>query len=283
MAGFFGLFNFEKPGKGVEKNEAPKVGLELFFQTYKRKFWKLMQAGFLYLACFTPLAFILVETMGYPPFLKYPIVFLFLLPLGPATAGFVFILRCYQREEPVFLLSDFFGVAKRNMRQSIIIFIINGIVGYLLLNAYYYYDTLELNFFLYLVINFITIIGAGVFIFMNFYIYTLMITFKLKITQLYRNALLFTFIGLWRNLIVALIMGIVIFFSFNFGILGYIIFGVIFLSMLGFIMMSMTYPVIKRVMLDPMKESNDDKTTQDQLNIFNDEVIKKNKKGKNDN
>ncbi len=42
--------------------------------------------------------------------------------------------------------------------------------------------------------------------FMNYYIYLMMITFKLTIKQLLKNALLLAFVGLGRNLLVSVVL-----------------------------------------------------------------------------
>ncbi len=42
MAGFFGLFNFTKPGKGVDVNAPPKKPFIRFFELYWRKFSRLL-------------------------------------------------------------------------------------------------------------------------------------------------------------------------------------------------------------------------------------------------
>ena len=40
MAGFFGLFNYEKEGPGISKNAPKKKTFIVFFETFFRNFWK---------------------------------------------------------------------------------------------------------------------------------------------------------------------------------------------------------------------------------------------------
>ena len=48
MAGFLGMFNYNKEGPGVDKNAPQKRGMVVFFEIFGRKFWKLMVAALLY-------------------------------------------------------------------------------------------------------------------------------------------------------------------------------------------------------------------------------------------
>ena len=41
MAGFFGLFNYDKEGPGVPKDAPPKTRFVTFFEVLKRRFSKL--------------------------------------------------------------------------------------------------------------------------------------------------------------------------------------------------------------------------------------------------
>jgi uncharacterized membrane protein YesL len=49
MAGFFGLFDFTKEGKGVYPDEPPKGPLATFFSILGRKFWKICTINLLYI------------------------------------------------------------------------------------------------------------------------------------------------------------------------------------------------------------------------------------------
>ena len=49
MAGFLGFGNFQKPGKGVKKNEPEKKRFFQFFELFFRKLTKLIQLNLLYL------------------------------------------------------------------------------------------------------------------------------------------------------------------------------------------------------------------------------------------
>ena len=70
MAGFFGLFDYSKPGKGVDKNGPQKKRFFHFFELYFRKFWKLITLNMLYVLFCIPI-----------------------VTIGPATAAMTYILK----------------------------------------------------------------------------------------------------------------------------------------------------------------------------------------------
>ena len=55
MAGFFGLFNYEKEGPGVSKDEPQKRGIFGFFEKFFRYFWQLVTVSFWWFLISIPL------------------------------------------------------------------------------------------------------------------------------------------------------------------------------------------------------------------------------------
>ena len=92
MAGFFGLFDYTKPGKGVDKNGPQKKRFFHFFELYFRKFWKLITLNLIYILFCIPI-----------------------VTIGPATAAMTYILKNYTMERPVFLWSDFLEAFKKTV------------------------------------------------------------------------------------------------------------------------------------------------------------------------
>ena len=51
MAGLFGgMFNYAKPGKGIDKNAPQKHRFLFFFELFFRKIWKLLGLNIIYFA-----------------------------------------------------------------------------------------------------------------------------------------------------------------------------------------------------------------------------------------
>jgi uncharacterized membrane protein YesL len=205
-----GLFqnNYNRPGPGVNKDAPKKKAFFQFFELLFRKFWDLVKLNLLFsvpviimvvLICFlnviTKLTFILV----------FPLVLIF-----PFVAGLTLVTRNYAREEHAFILSDFFSAVKSNW----VTFLINGIVCYAVYLIFYvsisfYSAQIKSNnlFFFPLII---CIIISVLFLFAQYYVPVMMITFDLKLSQIYKNAMIFSIIGLWRNLLLTAILGVIV-------------------------------------------------------------------------
>lgn len=105
MAGFFGLFNYEKEGPGISKNAPKKKTFIVFFETFFRNFWK-----------FIPINLIFT-------------VFFVLFPVsGLGFVGLTHVTRNIARDKHSFGLSDFFETIKKNWKQALPAGIINTVV-----------------------------------------------------------------------------------------------------------------------------------------------------------
>lgn len=102
------MFNYSKPGPGIEKEEQQKRRFFLFFELFFRKFWKLIQLNLLYILFWIPPLIAGTLLTPYNATLAYLAFFLVgTFTAGPATAGAIYILRNFATQTPVFLLSDF--------------------------------------------------------------------------------------------------------------------------------------------------------------------------------
>ena len=183
MAGFFGLFDYSKPGPGVPKNAPKKKPFIVFFEILGRKFWKLIIANFLFL--------------------------LFALPvvtIGLAFSGLSYITRNFAREKHAFIASDFVDTVRKNWKQGLVVGIINLLVQVILLfDIYFFYSST--GTFAIILLALILAVWL-IFSFMKYYIYFQLITFKLNIKQIYKNSLIFAFAGLGRNFFLFVIFGL---------------------------------------------------------------------------
>jgi len=133
--------------------------------------------------------------------------------LGPIHAGMTYVLRNYSREEHAFVWSDFWEHAKKNIGQSLascLISIVGSIA--LVVSLGYYRAMIENDFFRLFVIGFLLLIFT-VFAVMHMYIYPMMVTFKLPLKNIYKNAFLFFTLRLFPNLglfILSLLLNLVI-------------------------------------------------------------------------
>ena len=105
MAGFGNIFNFDKPGPGVDKNAPKKAGFALFKEIFFEKFWNFIPLSLLYIVMCLPV-----------------------VTVGLADVGIAYITRNFARRKSVFLVADFFGAIKKNWKQALIVGIINLVV-----------------------------------------------------------------------------------------------------------------------------------------------------------
>ncbi len=181
MAGFFGLFNFEKEGPGIAKDAPKKKTAIVFFETFFRNFWK----------------FITIN-------LVYTILNVFVITSGLTSAGYTHVARNTARDKHSFGLSDFFETIKKNWKQALGAGIINTIAtAVLVVDIIFFWGQNTTVGTIGLGISFFV---AFLFLIMNFYIWTLMITFNYKLSQIYRNSFRFVFINLKMNLLCGIIL-----------------------------------------------------------------------------
>ena len=239
MAGFFGLFNYEKEGPGISKNAPKKKTFLIFFETFFRNFWKFMPINLVYSLISVP-----VITGGF------------------ASVGITHVARNTARDKHSFGLSDFFDTIKKNWKQALAAGIINTIVYILLIfDIFFFYNNQE-NGMIYTIGLGIMMSITIIFLMMNFYLWTMMITFKFNLKQLYKNSFKFVIINIKKNLLcgfclllayglyiaIAVLFFKYIIFVLSIEILVYIL---TFPAFRFLLIQYFTFPCIKKVIIDP--------------------------------
>ena len=128
---------------------------------------------------------------------------------GWQNVGAAYVVRGLYRGEPVFVWSDFFYGIKRNFKQGFFMGLIDALVMIVLAVDFVFFFTRGGTFaldFMYFVIFALVI----VYMVMRFYLYLMLITFDLKITKIIKNALIFSVLGIKRNLLAILGIAIVL-------------------------------------------------------------------------
>lgn len=295
---------FEKEGKGVEKNAPEKIAFFRFFELYGRSFGKLVTGNLLYNALTIPLLIIAVVIF----FLIFPAsgietmlssdrgslqlvlaAFALLIPFGIvsglAEAGLTYICRAAARDRHTFPSSDFFETLKKNKRQAMICGVIDYIVYFFLLyDIYYAYlgltEAEEVSAFSYVYFGLFLLMFI-IYKFSSYYRYSIIISFKIKLTQIFKNSFIFAMASLGSNIIIA-ISHIVIY------VLGFLILALV--PKIGATVVFLTYmllfpafscylkqfcnfPIMKKLMIDPYYEQhpNEDITLRRRLGLLPDE------------
>ena len=130
----------------------------------------------------------------------------------------------------------------------------------LVFDAIFFYT--HLGSFVNSVMLWATVFMIFIYFAMRFYIYLLTLTFDLKIRQIFKNALIFAFLGFKRNFLAT--VGILLTVIVNFYIAWiYIPIGIVLplIITVGLCMFMATYaawPKIKEIMIDPYESPSDD-------------------------
>ena len=196
----------------------------------------------------------MASQISVPSIVFYCLSGLTLFTWGYANAGMAYTIRNMLKGEPVFVWSDFFRTAKKNLGQAMLVGIIDAaIIGLLYYNMRFYSVNSSSTVFYFMYIA--TIIFMALYAVMRTYIYPMLVTFKLGTFKIFKNAFIFTFAGIKRNILGLLGMIIVValnaFLMFVFLPLGAILPFVLTVAVCGYIGTYAAYPKIKEVMIDP--------------------------------
>ncbi len=127
---------------------------------------------------------------------------------GWVNVGAAFCTRGMFRGDPVFIWSDFTYAIKKNLLQGLFLGLLDVICITVLVFDFIYFSsvggTFMLDFFYFAVFG-----VCLVFMFMRYYIYTMLVTFDIKLFKLLKNALIFSILGIKRNLMTLLAIAVV--------------------------------------------------------------------------
>ncbi len=283
-----GLFNnYLKEGPGVEKDAPEKHRFFLFFELFGRKPGKLIQLNMIYAITLIPLVIGLLLSLRVNPAIMadgvinvqdlrdYPLIVLSgdiiglivlvasLFVAGPATAGFTYVIRNFQRQEHAWVLSDFFDNFKKNFKQGTLMAILDLVLCTVMYVALVFYGYMAKDWAPELVsaapyLMATICVFALVYLWMHYYIYVMMVTFKLKLKDIFHNAFLFAFAKLPLNIFISIIVGAVLFASVYYMFYGAIAAFIISLAFVGYVITFSVYPTIDNYLLTPAKQAADD-------------------------
>lgn len=279
--GLFGFFNnYSRPGPGVSKDEPQKPPYIRYFQLMGRKYSKLIQLNLLFLVPFLIVVFLMGVIFFLSPFhyqlyipiqsnvLRLDVWALYVVPiplilLSPFVAGLTYVTRNFAREEHAFVFSDFKDAIKNNWKP----FLLNGIFLYfaymvLSFSMFYYYNQSVTNWIFILPFS-LCLLLMVVLLFCQYYIPIMIVTFDLSLRKIYRNALIFSVAGLWRNFLLTAIFVFMLFLFYQAlaSVLGLTIL-IFFLALFCFSFVSYTtsfivYPLIEKLLIKPYYEQQE--------------------------
>ena len=189
-----------------------------------------------------------------PTIVLFALGALVLFTLGFTKIGTTYIYRNMMSGEAIFPLSDFFYVIKKNIKQSLLLGIIDcafiAMFVYNIIYLYNAYGTSTMNSIMFL----FTVAMCIVYSFVRPYAYIMVFTFDLKLKQIIKNALFFVILGIKRNLMA--LLGVICVILLNYGLflvfmpLGLLLPFIITVAICDFIGVYAAYPIILQYMVD---------------------------------
>ncbi len=219
-----------------------KTSFFRFFELWFQNFWMLVPVNFI-----------------------YSVISMLLIPSGLAQAGITNITRNLARDRHSFGVSDLFDTIKANWKQSLIVGIINLLVTLLLCYGLLFYYNSE---------GIVSDIALGflllcfvVFSFMRYYMWTMIITFDLPVSKIYKNSFLLAFVNFKNNLFVGVIelvlyaaMIVTAIWIPHFVVLFLVTILAVFIlpGFTNLLIQFVTFPTIRKYMIDPYYEAHPD-------------------------
>lgn len=251
------------------KYDTKRTGLVWFFELLTRKPGGYIGLNILYLITLLPAIFILWTAIMYCTTeiaqleeytytlsifaLEISVMFAILFGLSPFSSGYYYVLRNFSREDNAWVLSDFFKVFKDNAGKSIFIFMFDLILVTFSFLSFRLYIILGLNLGIYALLIVMVLFALSV-----PYRWNLVVTFKLKLSDIYKNSFLLLFVDAKRNLFyvlaVSLYLLVMLLIRYMLPPLSIIIIAVFGASTLGLAQEINVYYVIKKYLIDSQEE-----------------------------
>ena len=186
----------------------------------------------------------------------FALTLLVFLTFGYINAGVCLSMRNIVKCEPVYIIDGIKTAIKKNKFQALFVGIIDLLIMLLIVyDVMFFYANANTGNFLFSVFLGISIFVAVFYLFARMYIYPMLVTFKISTGKLFKNAFIFSIVGLKRNFLG--LVGVIATVLINYAVLElYMPIGIIlpFIITFGVIVFTMTYaawPKINEVMVEP--------------------------------
>lgn len=196
-----------------------------------------------------------ISVLSSASYVLFGLTLLVLITFGLVNVGTTYILRNLLRGEPVFVMSDFWYAIKKNWKQGLIYGVIDVLLIVILVYDILYYRTNIAVSGLFMTMY---VVGYGMAIiygFVRMYAYLMIVTFDMKLTKILKNSLYFSVLGLKRNTLALLGIGILVVLDYIlirvFMPIGLVIPFIILFGLCQYIGVYAAFPKIKQIMIDP--------------------------------
>jgi uncharacterized membrane protein YesL len=219
-------YYYGKSGKGdYQKDDLPRTRWQLFWEMLRVRFAGLFRLNIVSVIAWLPAMYVLIQLMSnlfniagvaqtvemdpsaatpeqlelvqnLRPLYNSVIMrsLLLLVPAiaitGPFQAGMAYVTRNWARDEHAFVWSDFKDALIGNWKQSLVISFITGLVPLIVYVGYQFYGDMGQQNMLFVVPQMLTAMLGLVWTLALVYFYPMMVTYKLNLRTLLRNAFL---------------------------------------------------------------------------------------------
>ncbi len=234
-----GLFTpgYLKEGKGVRKDEPPKKGIARFIEIFARDFGDLVKLNLLFIISCIPL-----------------------ITIGPAIVALSAVMVKRIRNKPCYVFHEYKLAFKENFKRSLPA----GLIVTLLLSmsgfaVWYYGSTYNANDnIVFLALTSVTVLLTVLISTGSCYLYTMIALIDLPLKQQFRNAVLLTFGFLPRTALFFVICLVLWALMINFIVFTFLLFIIIFFSIVNLIINMNVWPVLEKVFVTGMDNKEDE-------------------------
>ncbi len=209
------------------------------------------------MSMFTPLLYLAMLYYAHVPVpLQWFLLILSILAYGPTKCGVTYVLRNYSRQTHSWL-SDIWDKAKENWKQGMLFGVLDCVIAFLIVFNMTYRPSEEFAAIVQ-ISKYLTLLLAMFYVFMRKYIYLMIVTVRLNLRSLIKNAWLLAFIGIFRNFfsglanlliwVAAYLLIMAVHPFFEILSLGLFIF-----SFTNFLSISSSYPLIDKYLVKPIE------------------------------
>jgi uncharacterized membrane protein YesL len=198
---------------------------------------------------------------------------LFVITFGLVNASCAYIMRNLVKCEPIFWASDFFDTIKKNWKIALPMGIFDLIVLSLSTYAIYYYwlfYQLGINHIMF----FCSIVTLIFYLFMRFYMYMIMVTFKMNFFKVLKNSFIFAILCIGKNFLalfgIATVLLLTLCLASAYTPLAIIVLIVMLFGLCTFISTYVAYPQMKKFMIDPYYSDTEPEAEEEGENYYED-------------
>lgn len=194
-----------------------------------------------------------------------------LITYGWQKVGSIYVTRGLVRGDSVFVFSDYFYAIKKNLKQGFLLGLIDCIIMAVLAYDLIYFlnsPSSGFNNFMYVM----TIALIILYVIFRFYTYLMLVTFNMKLGKIFKNALIFTVLGIKRNVLALLgllivsaiaILPIILLMPLGLGV-AIVLPLIYYLGVCSFIYTYAAYPILDRYMIQPVPHVNSNNNDTDE-------------------